>query len=87
MSGAYRLRFKREAERELERLPKADGKRIRKRIDRLQFAPRPPDCKKLGDHNIYRVRQGDYRIIYRVDDAQRVIDILIIGHRREVYRS
>jgi len=86
MSGAYSLRFKRDAERELERLPKADVKRIRERIDQLQFLPRPPGCAKLGDPNIFRVRQGDYRIIYQVDDARRVVEILTIGHRREVYR-
>ncbi len=86
MSGAYSLRFKRDAEHELERISKVDVNRIRERIGRLQSVPRPPDCKKLGDPNIYRIRQGDYRIIYQVDDAQRLVQILRIGHRREVYR-
>ncbi|MCI0403252.1 MAG: type II toxin-antitoxin system RelE/ParE family toxin [Acidobacteria bacterium] len=86
MLGVYSLRFKSDAERELERLPKSDLKRIRERIDRLQFVPRPPGCAKLGDPSIFRVRQGDYRIIYQVDDARRVVEVLTVAHRREAYR-
>ena len=80
------MRFKRSAENELRRLPKADLRRILKRIERLQAEPRPPGCEKLFGESIFRVRQGDYRILYLVDDGHRIIEIYKIGHRREVYR-
>lgn len=86
MPGNYSLRFKRDAERELRRLPKADIQRLLDRIHRLATAPRPPGCKKLGEPSIYRMRQGDYRVIYAIDDTQRIVEVLRIAHRREVYR-
>ena len=86
MPASYSLRVKRSAEKELRRIPKADLRRIVERIERLAAEPRPPGCEKLFDENVYRVRQGDYRMLYSVDDAERVIEVLKIGHRREVYR-
>lgn len=86
MPSGYTLRVKRDAERDLERLPQADRRRTINRIRRLAVEPRPVGCKKLGEPDIYRIRQGDYRIIYQIDDALRVVQILKIGHRREVYR-
>jgi mRNA interferase RelE/StbE len=57
------------------------------RIKALAGDPRPNGCEKLaGASNAWRVRQGDYRILYTVDDETRVVDIFKIGHRREVYR-
>jgi mRNA interferase RelE/StbE len=53
----------------------------------LATEPRPHGCEKLtGATSMYRVRQGQYRIIYLVDDAARSVDVLKVGHRREVYR-
>jgi mRNA interferase RelE/StbE len=49
--------------------------------------PRPPGSEKLSGHDRYRHRQGDYRVVYAVDDAQRSVEIVKIGHRREVYRD
>ena len=48
--------------------------------------PRPMGAEKLSGHDLYRVRQGDYRILFNVDDEARVVDVFKIGHRREVYR-
>jgi mRNA interferase RelE/StbE len=54
--------------------------------DKLATNPRPPGCSKLaGTSDRYRIRVGDYRIIYRVDDGKVVVLVLLIGHRREVY--
>lgn len=86
MPEAYALRFKRDAERELDRIPRANLARIMKRIHQLAFQPRPSGCKKLGEPSIYRVRQGDYRVLYQIDDENRIVAILKVGHRREVYR-
>ena len=86
MAGSYQVITRPAAEKDFRFLPKADQDRVARRIQLLTDTPRPPGCAKLGDPNIFRVRQGDYRIIYQVDDARRVVEILTIGHRREVYR-
>lgn len=87
MPEGYRLRLKRSAERELRSLPGADLKRIVKRISQLAGQPRPLGCEKLSGQPAYRIRQGDYRVLYTVDDKQRLVQIVKIGHRREVYRG
>lgn len=85
MAEPYRLFFSRSARRELERLRKPDIERVVKRLQLLATSPRPPGCRKLSD-TLFRVRQGDYRILYEVDDQAYTVTILKIGHRREVYR-
>ena len=52
----------------------------------LQENPRPPGCKKLRDRQGWRVRFGHYRIIYKIDDTQKIVTIVEVGHRREIYR-
>lgn len=84
---SYSIRIKRSAERELRSLPKAYLARVVKRIKDLSSDPRPPGCQKLSGHDRYRVRQGDYRIIYCIDDAQSIVEVVKIGHRREIYRK
>ncbi|HXU19291.1 MAG TPA: type II toxin-antitoxin system RelE/ParE family toxin [Verrucomicrobiae bacterium] len=86
MPASYSLRIKRSAEKELRRIPKADLRRIVQRMERLATDPRPPGCEKLFGDNVYRVRQGDYRILYAVDDGEGAIEVIKIGHGREVYR-
>jgi mRNA interferase RelE/StbE len=87
--AVYSIRIKASAARELEATgSKTDRLRIVKRISGLATAPRPSGCEKLaGASNAWRVRQGDYRILFTVDDDARRIEIIKIGHRREVYRS
>jgi mRNA interferase RelE/StbE len=66
---------------------KADRQRLISRIEALAGDPRPPGCETLAGYSDRdRVRQGDYRVVYSVDDAQRIVLIVKIGHRREVYR-
>jgi mRNA interferase RelE/StbE len=84
----YSVSIKRSAARELEAVAqKGDRQRLVSRIAALAGDPRPPGCEKLaGYSDRYRLRQGDYRVAYSVDDAQRVVLIVKVGHRREVYR-
>ena len=78
--------MKRGAERELRRLPVRDVQRIVRVIGALSGNPRPPGSQKLATGDGYRVRQGNYRIVYTVNDDERVVEIYKIGHRRDVYR-
>ena len=87
MTGSYSLVIKKSAERELRALPKADVRRITGRIRSLAPNPRPPGNEKLSGQERYRIRQGDYRIVYAVDDDRRSVEVVKIGHRREVYRK
>ncbi len=84
---AYRIELKPGAARDLQSLPADVQGRIRVRIDSLADNPRPRGCDALkGEENLFRVRVGDYRILYQIH--RRVLRVLVIriGHRREVYR-
>jgi len=85
----YSLRLKLSAAKEIEAFePKKGRRRIVDRIERLAEDPRPRGCEKLTDQNDrYRVRQGQYRIVYRVDDASRTVVVVKVGDRREIYRK
>ena len=85
----YRLLIKPSAAKEIEAIGvKRDRQRIVGRIQSLATEPRPPGCEQLaGPSGAFRVRQGQYRIIYSVDDLNRSIVIVKVGHRREVYRG
>ncbi len=83
----YNIVIKRSAEKELKAVPSSDLKRVVERVRGLAQQPRPSGCEKLsGESEHYRVRQGDYRIVYGIDDADRLVEVVKIGHRREVYR-
>ena len=84
--GSYRVALTASAERELHALPAQLVARIFPRIERLASIPRPPGCKKLksGD-NEWRIRIGDYRVIYEIDDSARTVTVTGIAHRREAY--
>ena len=84
--ASYSLRVKRSAEHELRSVPKPDLARLVHRIQALVSNPRPPGAEKLSGEDAYRIRQGDWRVIYAIDDDAKLIEIIKIGHRREVYR-
>ncbi len=84
--GSYRLTIRLSAVKELDGLPRKDLERVMDRIGILADNPRPPGCEKLSAQERYRIRQGDYRILYEVDESQQVVIVVKIGHRREVYR-
>ena len=82
---SYAVLILRRAQKELAGLPKADYERVRDVVAALAESPRPAGCKKLVGREGWRIRSGDYRVIYEIDDARRNITILHIGHRRDVY--
>ncbi len=84
--ASYRLLIKSSAAKELEALPAKDRKRVIARIRHLASDPRPPGCEKLSGDDKLRIRQGNHRVLYAVDDAGRLLTVIRIGHRREVYR-
>ena len=84
---SYRIEWVVSAEREFLRLPKAERRRIGERVEALAEKPRPAGCVKLsGVANLWRIRVGDYRVIYAIHDAVEVLTITRVGHRRDVYR-
>jgi len=86
--ASYSVVITEHAERDIDAIAKRqDRERIRQRIERLADNPRPAGSKKLkGPHDRHRIRQGDYRILYSIDDAIRVVAIVHVGHRKDVYR-
>lgn len=84
----YRLTIKPSAVKELKAVSDAVIlARLIEKINSLASLPRPSGSEKLaGRRNLYRIRQGSYRLIYSVDDQLRVVDIVKVGHRRDVYR-
>ena len=84
--SSYRVALAASAERELRSLPTKVLARIMPRLEHLGSVPRPPGCKKLkGGDKEWRIRVGDYRIVYVIDDTARTVDVTRIAHRREVY--
>jgi len=83
----YELRFKPSVAKDLRDIPQPDVRRILARIETLRDDPRPPGSEKLAAQERYRLRQGNYRILYTVADAEVVVEIVKVGHRREVYRE
>ena len=73
-------------EKAIARLPEDDYQRMNDAIDALADDPRPPGCEKLSGREGYRIRVGEWRAIYRVDDQQRRVDVVRVAHRRDVYR-
>lgn len=87
MAG-YSLFIKPSAAKELEAVrSKKDRAKLVAKIRSLSADPRPPGCRKLSGAEKYRVRQGNYRVVYSIDDDRLIITIVKIGHRRDVYRG
>jgi mRNA interferase RelE/StbE len=86
--AAYRLAVKASAAKELDAVePKRLRQRLVAAIAGLADNPRPEGCEKLaGAEAAYRIRQGDHRAVYTIDDKARVVLLVKVGHRREVYR-
>jgi mRNA interferase RelE/StbE len=82
----YRLLIKPSAAKELDSLPAKDRKRIAAKLQALATDPRPLGSEKLSGQEKYRIRQGDYRVLYSVHDEDLTVLIVKIAHRREVYR-
>ena len=84
----YTITFARSARKELENLPADIADRILRKIEKLGANPRLPGVIKLqGSRNFWRLRVGDYRVVYSINDLSRTVDIAVIRHRRDVYRD
>ena len=82
----HELRIGRSAAKELESVPDKVIDRVAAKIDSLSTQPRPAGCKKLrGADDLWRVRVGDYRIVYAIDDTQSIVEIRVIRHRKDAY--
>jgi mRNA interferase RelE/StbE len=87
VSARYRVEIARRAAKAIAGLPRGDQQRVRAAIDLLADTPRPPGCVAMaGEPHAYRVRVGVYRIVYEVLDTRLLIQVVRVGHRREVYR-
>jgi mRNA interferase RelE/StbE len=84
---SYKILIKRSAVRELAEIPRKNLEKIVRRVRDLEQDPRPFGCRKLSGKDKYRLRQGDHRIVYAVDDSRRIVEVYKIGNRREVYRD
>ena len=85
---SYRIVIKKSAAKSLKKIARADQKRIADRIDSLAEGPPNPDTTKMkGNNPFHRVRVGDYRIIYEIQDEVLIILVVKIGHRRDIYRN
>jgi mRNA interferase RelE/StbE len=85
--AVYSLFLKDSVRKDLNSIPNSHLKRIVERIGSLAENPRPIGCEKLSGQERYRIRQGDYRIIYSIQDTQLTVWVVKAGHRREVYRD
>jgi mRNA interferase RelE/StbE len=84
----YRVELKPRAAEQLRKLPRDIQQRISKKLNQLRDNPRPSGVQKLrGADNLYRVRLGDYRIVYAIDDANELITVADMGDRKDIYRN
>lgn len=89
MATKYRIAFNKRYIKDLVKIPLRYQKQIREKVGELAFNPRPEGCKKLHGskmNHVYRIRCGDYRIVYDIQDNILLILIVEVGHRREIYR-
>ena len=83
----YEIELRRKAQRALDKLPEDDFNAVIDAVKGLADTPRPKGVEKIKSAGLWRIRQGDYRIVYSIDDSEKTVIILRIGHRREIYRS
>lgn len=84
--ASYKLLIKPSAVNELEAVPTKDRRKVAAKIQALAADPRPHGSEKLSGQERYRLRQGDYRVVYAIDDDERTVVVVKIGNRRDMYR-
>jgi len=82
----YKIQFKASVQKDLRTIPKMDVLRILAKIESLADNPTPPQAEKLSGDGKYRIRQGNYRILYRIENDNLVVTVVKVGHRRDVYK-
>lgn len=85
--AAYSILFKESVRKDIAAIPAKDLQRIMERIESLAEDPRPVGSEKLSAQERYRIRQGNYRIIYSIQDNELTVWVVKVAHRREVYRA
>jgi mRNA interferase RelE/StbE len=85
--GKFELVFKQSVAKDLRSIPNKQVARILKRIEALKVEPRPSGVEKLSGQELFRIRQGVYRILYEIRDDELIVVVVKIGHRRDVYRA
>ena len=85
--ASYSVRITRSAAKEIEALPLKDRRRVVTKIEGLARDPRPAGSEKLSGEEKYRLRQGDYRILYEIVDTELIVTVVRVGNRRDVYRN
>lgn len=84
---SYTVQLAPAAKRQLRKLDRSIQERVVRGLDKLEKDPRPPGVEKMeGDESTYRIRMGEYRIVYEIRDKVLVVLVLKVGHRREIYR-
>ena len=83
----YELRVRPSVWKDVERIPKKALRKILARMESLCDEPRPPSSVKLSGLEYYRIRQGDYRLVYEIDDPHLTVVVAKIGHRSDVYKK
>jgi mRNA interferase RelE/StbE len=83
---SYKILILRQAQKELAQLAKQEYERIKEAVENLSNEPRPKGCKKLTGREGWRIRVGNYRVIYEIDNTKQALTVLHIGHRRDVYK-
>jgi mRNA interferase RelE/StbE len=84
--AAYRIFFRKSVLKDLEKIPRKDLRKIMRRIKALGENPRPSGCEKLSSRELYRIRQGKYRIVYSIQDDVLTVWIVNVSHRKNAYR-
>lgn len=85
--GSYRIEWRRSTKRDLRKIPQDQVSKIVQAVEHLGTNPRPHGCSKLsGSECAYRIRVGDYRIIYEIYDGRLIVEVVKVGHRRDIYR-
>ncbi|MEH2036520.1 type II toxin-antitoxin system RelE family toxin [Nostoc sp.] len=85
---SYEVKFSRVAKKQFRKLPIDVQQRIQTRINDLAIEPRPNGVKKIqGDDNSYRIRVGDYRVVYEIDDDVLIVTVIKVKHRSEIYKD
>jgi mRNA interferase RelE/StbE len=84
--ASYKIVFKKSVAKDLKSIPKKDVKRIISAIQKLADNPRPPQSKKLSGQERFRIRQGNYRILYTIEDNRLIVCVVKVGNRRDVYK-
>jgi mRNA interferase RelE/StbE len=83
----YKVDLPRSSQKSLDRLQAQERSRICSVLLRLEDNPRPHNIEKLKSAGLWRIREGDYRIVYHIDDDEKIVTVVRIGHRRDIYRG